>query len=558
MSNTSEIVNLLQYESLTEFPKNFLENGTFKTLDLSSLKHLKEFQPGFLKNCKNLKHIDLSMFSNQTIIPHDFLTGCTSLESINLSSFGNVVAIGNSFLENCENLKSIDLSPFTKLEYIGKSFLSNTGLTSIDVTPIANIKYIYVQFMCECKNLESIISTKPFPNLKIIMCSFLRNCEKLKIFSFVDFPNVKYIGTSVFANCSGLVEIDMTCFANVQYFIENVFRGCKSLKHINLNVMKNVTYIGSDFLMECASLEHIDLSICSKLTHYGNHSCGNYCDKFKLNTDAIKEVTPECEYFGDTKHRISTWGSNDTFMCYCTNLKSVDCSGLSSLVSIKGRFLTPSPQLKFVDLSHLVNIEHFGIYEFGGHQMTTIIVPNIENTNHKNFKNKILELVKNYCCVVLTKNEQLKFRTYLQNIDKINDEQFVKDLFVFLELEYDNNIDFGTQLETYRMKYTKTPTNGFLVQCHNVHDDEIQYNKLKSIPQERIVLLKNLDGLYEGIDYIEFKSKMITDKRIKKSDWKSNSDKTPKYNSDDLDKLYAMKLKCIYYFNTDQNVEHIW
>ena len=95
-----------------------------------------------------------------TVIPRDFLQEA-SLTSLDLSAESVVTQIGHWFLAKCTSLTSIDLSGLIHVADIGRGFLYGcSSLRTLDLTPLSSVTEINAFcFLSECTSLESIYLT---------------------------------------------------------------------------------------------------------------------------------------------------------------------------------------------------------------------------------------------------------------------------------------------------------------------------------------------------------------------------------------------------------------
>ena len=194
---------------LAEVTYNACEsNSNLKSVDLSSLSHLKKIDEYAFKDCSALTRIILNS-STPLSIRKEAFANCTSLTTLNLTS--NVYAFSASAVNGCSNLKTITVSTLNK--YL------------CDVNGIVYSKDKTKLVRCPPGHNTTIFNHSSFPStLKEIGSEAFATCKKIQK---VHIPyGVKSI-RMCFDECTGLTTLQIpssaTDFGYVMFgFIPNL------------------------------------------------------------------------------------------------------------------------------------------------------------------------------------------------------------------------------------------------------------------------------------------------------------------------------------------------
>ena len=148
---------------------------------------------------------------------------------------------------------------------------------------------------------------------------------------------------------------------------------------------------------------------------------------------------------------------------------------------------------------------------------------------------------------VISKNKNgYIFRTYTEDIEKIkSDEQFIKNLLEYLNIHTcDTNHEYLiSYLEDLKKQYNKTMSCEELKKCRN-DKDPITCEDLKDIPEQKLVLINEHNGMFDCFDVMVLRKYLFE----KKKEEYLNPLTMLKISDIDIDKILSVNIWCINYF----------
>ena len=370
---------------------------------------------------------------SNTVIPNSVTTigdssfmGCKGLNDIKIPN--SVTTIGNNAFKGCEKLTSIEIPD--SVTTIGASAFSSTSLTEIIIPK--SVTKIEASLLWGCRQLTEVNLPD---SLTSIGYSTFRFCSGLT--SIIIPASVNQIGDDAFYGCTNMISISIP--DQVTEIGSYAFYGCESLTTIR--IPDQVTTIGAGAFSGCDSLTEIHIpDSVMKIERQAFDSCcnlkrivvseGNKVYDSRDNCNAIIETSTNkiirgCEntIIPSTVTAIEEYAFTSAIGLKEINLDSITeigrdafegCTGLTSIKIPKS--VTKIEKGTFKSCRGLVeviipdSVEFVGDYAFTNGTLKSVTVPNPDTIVSK-------EAFDDHVDVIITKDEQLKLKRYIRDLD---------------------------------------------------------------------------------------------------------------------------------------------
>ena len=384
-----------------------------------------------------------------TIIGNNSFMGCKGLNDIKIPN--SVTVIGDNAFKSCEKLTSIEIPD--SVTTIGTSAFSSTSLTEIIIPK--SVTKIEASVMWGCRQLTEVNLPD---SLTSIGYSTFRFCSGLT--SIIIPASVNQIGDDAFYGCTNMISISIPdqvteIGSSAFYACESLttihipdqvttigagaFSGCESLTTIH--IPDQVTTIGARAFSGCDSLTEIHIpDSVMKIERQAFHSCcnlkrivvseGNKVYDSRDNCNAIIETSTNkiirgCEntIIPSTATAIEEYAFTSAIGLKEINLDSITeigcdafegCTGLTSIKIPKS--VTKIEKGTFKNCRGLVeviipdSVEFVGDYAFIDSALKSVTVPNPDTIVSK-------EAFEDHVDVIITKDERLKLKRYIRDLD---------------------------------------------------------------------------------------------------------------------------------------------
>ena len=315
---------------------------------------------------------DYSMY-NQTYLPELTANSCTSIGEY---AFYNCTDLTNISVENCKsigayafyNTASLEAVNLPKITSVGQGAFQKSGIKTATV----GCTSLPVESFCSCTNLTTITA----PNITRVANYALYGDSSLTTIStdtdtitvstwaFYDctsFNDQTFLqkvssisGISAFAN-TGITEITNDKIEQLSY--SNVFANCLKLETVTL---ENCTYIsGNAPFYNCTALRSVVLPNVVSITCSGDTSALFY-NCTALETVYLPKVTDANGVFYNNTSltsislpALASRTYNTTLVNNCTNLKTLDLSGLKVCYTKSAYLVRNCYKLESINLSSL-------------------------------------------------------------------------------------------------------------------------------------------------------------------------------------------------------------
>ena len=370
---------------------------------------------------------------SNTVIPNSVTTigdssfmGCKGLNDIKIPN--SVTTIGNNAFKGCEKLTSIEIPD--SVTTIGASAFSSTSLTEIIIPK--SVTKIESSVLWGCRQLTEVNLPD---SLTSIGYSTFRFCSGLT--SIIIPASVNQIGDDAFYGCTNMISISIP--DQVTEIGSYAFSGCESLTTIH--IPDQVTTIGARAFSGCDSLTEIHIpDSVMKIERQAFHSCcnlkrivvseGNKVYDSRDNCNAIIETSTNkiirgCEntIIPSSVTAIEEYAFTSAIGLKEINLDSITdigrdafegCTGLTSIKIPKS--VTKIEKGTFKNCRGLVeviipdSVEFVGDYAFIDSALKSVTVPNPDTIVSK-------EAFEDHVDVIITKDERLKLKRYIRDLD---------------------------------------------------------------------------------------------------------------------------------------------
>ena len=370
---------------------------------------------------------------SNTVIPNSVTTigdssfmGCKGLNDIKIPN--SVTTIGNNAFKGCEKLTSIEIPD--SVTTIGASAFSSTSLTEIIIPK--SVTKIESSVLWGCRQLTEVNLPD---SLTSIGYSTFRFCSGLT--SIIIPASVNQIGDDAFYGCTNMISISIP--DQVTEIGSYAFSGCESLTKIR--IPDQVTTIGADAFSGCGSLTeiHIPDSVMKIERQAFGRCCnlksivvseGNKVYDSRDNCNAIIETSTSkiirgCEntIIPSSVTAIDEYAFTSAIGLKEINLDSITdigrdafegCTGLTSIKIPKS--VTKIEKGTFKSCRGLVeviipdSVEFVGDYAFIDSALKSVTVPNPDTIVSK-------EAFEDHVDVIITKDERLKLKRYIRDLD---------------------------------------------------------------------------------------------------------------------------------------------
>ena len=186
-------------------------------------------------------------------------------------------------------------------------------------------------------------------------------------------------------------------------------------------------------------------------------------------------------------------------------------------------------------MQNITSIDSYFLYN-----CTSLLTIIVETT-----QDYLKEKLTNMNIKVINKNGNI-FRTYTEDIEKIkSDEQFTKNLVEYLNIyKSDTNHEYLiSYLEDLKKQYNKPISCEELKKCRN-DKDPITCEDLKDIPEQKLVLINEHNGMFDCFDVVALRKFLFEKKREEYLNPLTMS----KISDIDLRKILSVNIKYINYF----------
>ena len=370
---------------------------------------------------------------SNTVIPNSVTTigdssfmGCKGLNDIKIPN--SVTTIGNNAFKGCEKLTSIEIPD--SVTTIGASAFSSTSLTEIIIPK--SVTKIEASVLWGCRQLTEVNLPD---SLTSIGYSTFRFCSGLT--SIIIPASVNQIGDDAFYGCTNMISISIP--DQVTEIGSYAFSGCESLTKIR--IPDQVTTIGAGAFSGCDSLTeiHIPDSVMKIERQAFGRCCnlksivvseGNKVYDSRDNCNAIIETSTNkiirgCEntIIPSSVTAIDEYAFTSAIGLKEINLDSITdigrdafegCTGLTSIKIPKS--VTKIEKGTFKSCHGLVeviipdSVEFVGDYAFIDSALKSVTVPNPDTIVSK-------EAFEDHVDVIITKDERLKLKRYIRDLD---------------------------------------------------------------------------------------------------------------------------------------------
>ncbi len=287
----------------------FYKCSKLKTIDMSNITLSSLINAtSMFENCMRLESVCIKEISKCTNSRYMF-ADCTRLKNTNINFNFKKLECCNHMFYKCISLESFEFHKFApeklediplmfsgciklkgpvifpEFEYMGTEaygmFEGCSNITTIDMSKVTMPKITTLtNFAKNCTSLQSIEMGK-MKTTKLVIDSFVRQCNNLAYVSFNEIEDVKEIFASDFANgCSNLTVVRMGWELDKLKSTIRMFKDCSSLRFLEYKKQENIVlgYAMKNMFQGCSNIYALNMK---ELQIYNNDNI-NFPDQLKL------------------------------------------------------------------------------------------------------------------------------------------------------------------------------------------------------------------------------------------------------------------------------------